>query len=351
MHNLLDASYSDLLSFFRDLGEPDFRARQVWSWVWRKRCRSFEEMTNLSKELRHRLAQSFTLQRPRLHTAQTSRDGTVKLLLALQDGVLVETVLIPERDHFTQCLSAQAGCALGCTFCSTGQLGLERSLRPAEILGQILGAQDYLRQQDHPFPLRNLVFMGMGEPLLNWEAVKRSLEVIRDHSGLDFSYRRTTVSTVGIPDRIEELAATGLASLAVSLHAPRQELRERIMPKAAALFPLDRLLSTLSHLPLRSRQRITVEYILLGGVNDSLREARELNKAISGLRCKVNLIAFNPGPGLPYSAPEPSDVLEFERYLWSKDKTVLLRKSKGQDIDAACGQLRRRSGSEASAVK
>jgi 23S rRNA (adenine2503-C2)-methyltransferase len=342
MHNLLDASYVDLLSSIRELGESDFRAQQVWSWIWRKRCRRFEEMTNLSKDLRNRLAQSYTLRRPEVHTAQTSRDGTVKLLLELQDGVYIETVLIPERDHFTLCLSAQAGCALGCTFCSTGQMGLERNLRSGEILGQILAAQDYLQQQEHPFALRNLVFMGMGEPLLNWGEVKKSLAVIRDDQGLDFSYRRTTVSTVGVPDALEAFAASGLASLAVSLHAPRQGLRERIMPKAAALFPLDRLLSTLSSLPLRARQRITVEYVLLGGVNDSLREAKELNKAVSGLRCKINLIAFNPAPGLPYGAPEPEAVLAFERYLWSKDKTVLLRKSKGRDIEAACGQLRRR---------
>jgi 23S rRNA (adenine2503-C2)-methyltransferase len=332
------------LSSLRELGEPDFRAKQIWSWIWRKRCQRFQEMTNLSKDLRNRLAQSFILRRPEVHTAQTSRDGTIKLLLELQDGVHIETVLIPEKDHFTQCLSAQAGCPLGCTFCSTGQLGLERNLRSGEILGQILAAQDYLEQQEHPFPLRNLVFMGMGEPLLNWGQVKKSLEIIRDSQGLDFSYRRTTVSTVGVPDALEPFAASGLASLAISLHAPRQELRERIMPKAASLFPLDRLLPALSDLPLRPRQRITVEYVLLGGVNDSLREARELNKAVSGLRCKINLIAFNPGPGLPYGAPDPDDVLEFERFLWSKDKTVLLRKSKGQDIDAACGQLRRRLG-------
>jgi len=275
---------------------------------------------------------------PQVHEVQTSSDGTVKFLLALEDNQRIESVLIPEKDHVTLCLSSQAGCSLECTFCATGRMGLARNLNLAEILGQILVARDHLQDAGADLPLRNLVFMGMGEPLLNWTNVRRALESLHLPQGLDFSKRRITVSTVGLPRVLAELGACGLASLAVSLHAPTQELRARIMPKAAR-FPLDALLRDLENYPLQPTQKITIEYVLLGGINDGPEQARELVRVLNKVKAKVNLIPFHPSPGLPYEAPDMGRVLAFEALLKAKGLPATLRKSKGQDIVAACGQL------------
>ncbi len=339
MINILDCSLEELRSLLTQLGQPGFRADQIWQWVWQKGSHDFQEMTNLSRGLRASLAHRFCIEWPHMHTLLESRDGTLKLLLELSDGALVETVLIPERDHFTQCLSSQVGCPLACTFCSTGDLGFSRNLTSGEILGQVLVARDLLHKRGSALAFRNLVFMGMGEPLLNWEQVVRSLVVLGHDQAFGFSRRRITVSTVGIRGMLAELGNSGLASLAVSLHAPTQELRARLMPRASR-FPLDELLKEMEGYPLAPRQRITVEYILIGGVNDSLGHARELTRALSRIKCKVNLITFNPGPGIPYAAPGQEQVLAFEQLLRDKGLTATLRKSKGQDIAAACGQLR-----------
>ncbi len=296
-------------------------------------------MTNISKGLRGRLTETAAVLWPEVLQVQASRDGTTKFLLALEDGQRIESVLIPEKDHFTVCLSTQVGCALGCTFCATGQMGLVRNLSMAEILGQILVAQEHVSGLETDVSLRNLVFMGMGEPLLNWENLRRALGAVHDPLGLDFSKRRITVSTVGVPGMLTELGAAGLASLAVSLHAPTQELRARIMPRAAR-FPLDDLIADLAAYPLQPRQKITIEYVLLGEVNDDLGHARDLVRLLNKVKAKVNLIPFHPSPELPYVAPDSSKVLAFEALLKSKGLPATLRKSKGQDISAACGQLR-----------
>ncbi|MFP4035490.1 MAG: 23S rRNA (adenine(2503)-C(2))-methyltransferase RlmN [Desulfovermiculus sp.] len=339
--SLFELSRTELAECMHSLGQPVFRTTQVWQWVWQKGCRNFNEMTNVSKDLRTSLEQAYSLELPSISALTTSQDGTIKGLLRLFDASHVEWVLIPERDHYTLCLSTQAGCPLACSFCSTGRMGFERNLTAGEILSQVLVAQETLKNSQTSWSLRNIVFMGMGEPLLNWPQVEKSLHVLRDPLGLGFSHRRVTVSSVGIPDVLEEFAHTGLASLAVSLHAPTQDLRQKIMPKAARLLPLPELVARLQDLPLKPRQRITIEYILLAGINDSLEQAKDLNRLLSGLKCKINLISFNPAPDLPYVAPDPEDVLRFERFLWSKGQTVTLRKSKGQDIQAACGQLRK----------
>lgn len=339
--SLFELSRTELAECLHNLGQPAFRTTQVWQWVWQKRCRDFSQMTNVCKDLRTCLDQAYSLDLPRLSALTTSRDGTVKGLLSLVDGSHVEWVLIPDRDHYTLCLSTQAGCPLACSFCSTGQMGFERNLTAGEILSQVLVAHETLENTHSSWPLRNIVFMGMGEPLLNWPQVEKSLHILRDPLGLGFSHRRVTVSSVGIPGVLEEFAHTGLASLAVSLHAPTQDLRKKIMPKAARMLPLPELVSRLQNLPLKPRQRITIEYILLAGINDSLEQAKDLNRLLSRLKCKINLISFNPAPDLPYAAPDPEVVLRFERFLWSKGQTVTLRKSKGQDIQAACGQLRK----------
>ncbi|GAB6060378.1 23S rRNA (adenine(2503)-C(2))-methyltransferase RlmN [Desulfonatronum parangueonense] len=321
------------------MGEAPFRAQQIWQWLWQKRVRDFALMSNVSKDLRSRLAEDAVIVWPDVDQVQHSRDGTTKFLLTLRDGQRIETVLIPEKTHYTLCLSSQVGCSLGCTFCATGRMGLLRNLTMGEILAQVLVAQEHVAGLDTELSLRNLVFMGMGEPLLNRVNLRRALESLHHPLGLDFSKRRITVSTVGLPGGLRELGSWGLASLAVSLHAPTQELRSRIMPKAAR-FPLDDLISELSYYPLQPRQKITIEYVLLGEVNDSLGHARDLVRLLNKVKAKINLIAFHPGPGLPYTAPDPNRVLDFENFLKSKGLPATLRKSKGQDISAACGQLR-----------
>jgi 23S rRNA (adenine2503-C2)-methyltransferase len=296
-------------------------------------------MTNVAKSLRERLAAHWSIDWPRVHSLQESRDTTVKFLLEYEDGALVETVLIPEKDRYTQCLSTQVGCAMGCTFCSTGKMGFLRNMTGGEIAMQVLVAREFLRERDKGDRLTNLVFMGMGEPLMNWPEVKRSMEILHSEHGLNFSRRKITLSTCGIKKGLLEFSKLGLALPAISLHTPTQRLREQIMPGAAKL-PLDELMDILESYPLQPRERVTIEYILLGGVNDSKEHALQLVKLLSRLKCKVNLIAFNPGPGIPYASPTKEAVLAFEKVLWDKGMTCILRKSKGQDIAAACGQLR-----------
>lgn len=344
--NLLEFTLPELRAWFTELGHPAFRAVQVWGWIWRNMARDFDTMTNLSRVLRDQLKEKARIVWPEVDRVQTSEDGTTKFLLRLFDGERVETVLIPSVSRegnvrWTQCLSSQVGCAMGCTFCSTGTMGFTRNMTMGEILGQILVAREYLGDTRPAYPvLRNLVFMGMGEPLLNYANLERALRALNEDSGLNFSPRRITVSTCGIRRGLRELGESGLAFLAISLHAPTQELREKIMPKAAA-WPLDDLLATLDRYPLKTRERITFEYLLLGGVNDGPEQARQLIRVINAVRkSKINLIVYNETPGSPYHAPDEERVLAFEHILWDAGITAVVRKSKGRDIDAACGQLK-----------
>jgi 23S rRNA (adenine2503-C2)-methyltransferase len=337
--NLLTLSFEDLEQVLDDLGEPRFRAKQLWQWLWQKGITDLSQATNLAKSLRAKLDREWIVALPEMHTVRESRDGTVKFLLRYEDGALIETVLIPEGERYTQCISTQLGCAMGCTFCSTGQMGFVRNLKGWEIAAQVLAARSFLKERAIEAPLKNLVFMGMGEPLLNWKEVRRSLDILHHPLGLDFSRRRVTLSTVGVRGMLEEFGRAGLGLPAISLHAPTQELRERIMPGAARL-PLEELIGLLETYPLRPRERVTIEYILLGGVNDTPAHARQLVRLLSRVKCKINLIAYNPGPGIDYEAPTREAVLAFEKVLWDKGMTAVLRKSKGQDIAAACGQLK-----------
>lgn len=343
MIELLDMTLSELTDFVVGLGESRYRANQLWQWLWHRRARSFDEMTDIAKKTRTLLAERATITWPELVQKQESSDGTQKLLLRLADGALVETVLIPSysregKKRMTQCLSCQVGCAMGCTFCSTGTLGFTRNMTSGEIAGQVLVARHEIDDDLDVPMLRNLVYMGMGEPLLNFNEVMRSLEVLNDDKGMSFSARRITVSTCGIEKGLQELGESGLAFLAVSLHAPNQKLRAHIMPKAAH-WKLDDLMATLKAYPLKTRERMTFEYLLLGGVNDSLEHAKELVRLLSFIKGKLNIIVYNPAKGAPYKAPTPKDVAAFIGYLTAKNITAITRKSKGQDIDAACGQL------------
>ena len=343
--NLLELSFPELEKLCLGLGEKKFRARQIWSWLWCAGCTDILLMSDLPKALRQELAKNYAISLPSIIETAQSSDGTTKFLLCLHDRTLIETVLILEEDHYTQCLSTQVGCPMACRFCSTGQSGFSRNLSQAEVLGQVLIARTWLKDNHPDFDLRNLVFMGMGEPLLNLENVIRSLKILTNPLGMGFSYRRITVSTVGLPEALTALGDTGLASLAVSLHAPTQELRAKIMP-AAAKTPLPRLMESLRKYPMRPRQRITFEYILLKGINDSIEQAGQLARLLGGFRAKINLIVYNPGPALlaedgqPYAPPSPETILAFQKILRDKGFITVLRKSKGVDIAAACGQLR-----------
>lgn len=345
MINLLNLTYDELTALVTErLGQQAFRARQLWQWLWHHGAASFDDMTELSKELRSRLAEVSYIRLPQIVREDKSEDGTVKFLLCLEDGELIETVLIPSTSRagelrMTQCLSCQVGCAMGCTFCSTGNMGFTRNMTQAEILGQVLVGRRYLNDFRKREILRNLVFMGMGEPLLNFKNVMRSLETLNSESGLAFSPRRITVSTCGIRQGLRELGESDLCYLAISLHATTQELRREIMPNAAA-WPLENLLGELAAYPLTSREKITFEYLLLAGVNDSVTQATQLARLAQRLGAKINLITYNESDGSPYRTPTPETVLAFEKELWKYGVTAILRKSKGQDIKAACGQLK-----------
>lgn len=343
--NLNNLTFKELEVFVVEtLKLPKFRTNQIWQWIWAKNVTDFESMTNVSKDTRKLLAECAYLYRPEIVKVRKSKDGTVKFLLRLDDGELIETVLIPSvaregNGRVTQCLSTQVGCAMGCTFCSTGQLGFTRNMTMGEIVGQVQAARAYLGDEHPERPLvRNLVFMGMGEPLLNFKNLMDSLYTLHNRQGLAFSARRITVSTCGIQKGLLELGESNLAYLAVSLHAPNQALREELMPKAAS-WHLDDLISTLENYPLSTRERMTLEYLIIGGVNDSQEHAKELVRICSRLKAKLNLIPYNNTPNSPYKAPSPENLLAFEKALWAKKITAIIRKSKGQDIEAACGQL------------
>ncbi|MCQ2444049.1 MAG: 23S rRNA (adenine(2503)-C(2))-methyltransferase RlmN [Mailhella sp.] len=347
--NLCDLTSPALEEFVTGLGMKRFRAGQIWQWIWVRNASGFDAMTDLSQKDRAALAEKAYIRWPSVADVRVSSDGTTKFLLELADGELVETVLIPSDApmrpsdltvRMTQCVSTQVGCPMACSFCSTGKLGFRRNMTVGEILGQVQVARAYMNdtRPEHPI-IRNLVYMGMGEPLLNLGTVIDSLNTLEHPKGLAFSPRRITVSTCGIEKGMREFGDSGLAYLAVSLHAPNQELREQLMPRAAK-WHLDDLVSALEQYPLKTRERITLEYLVIAGINDRPEHVKQLARICARLKAKLNLIPCNPIPGTPYDAPTPDELLRFEKALWAKGITAIVRKSKGQDIEAACGQLR-----------
>lgn len=334
--SLKDLSLEALGEFMASLGEKPFRARQVARWLYGRGARTFAEMTDLSRDFREKLARASRISRLDPAKIHASPDGTRKFRFLLEDGEAIESVLLPERDHFTLCLSSQAGCSLGCKFCLTGTRGCVRNLRPSEILDQVLAVRAALLPDRK---LTNLVFMGMGEPLLNFENVLQALEILRSPSGFQFSNRRITVSTAGvIPPMVELLSRKNFVKLAISLNATTDEGRSRLMP-INRKYPLKDLLAACRRVPLANRDRITFEYVLLRGVNDSEEEARRLTGLLKGIRAKVNLIAFNEHPQSPYRTPSEEAVQAFRGILMAGGFTAVVRRSKGADILAACGQL------------
>lgn len=335
--DLMNLTLDELSDFIKQRGEPKFRARQIFSWLYRPAIRSFEQMTDLSLAFREGLAQISRISRLELAAREKSADGTIKYSFALQDGQKIESVLIPEEDRNTLCVSSQAGCAMGCTFCLTGTMGLKRNLNPAEIVNQVIYVRDELAEQGHG-RVNNLVFMGMGEPLANFDNLVKALELLTDPRGMDFSHRRITVSTCGLAPKIKELGNHAKVNLAISLHAADDETRSRLMP-VNDTYKIADLLLACRDFPLPSRRRIMIEYILIKDVNDAVQDARRLIKILHGLPCKINLLPYNETAALPFQRPARPVIENFQDTLRAAGYTVLIRDSRGSDISAACGQL------------
>ena len=334
--NLTSSALSDVVQEF---GEPSFRGKQIYSWLFKAGVSSFDEMTNLSKDFRRVLAENFSFTVLEEVKRTVSSDGSVKFLFRLEDGETVESVLLRDGDRISGCISTQAGCRMGCRFCATaGAVGFKRNLTAAEIIRQIM----YLRMAAYDLfdqRLGNLVFMGMGEPLDNIVNLKNALSVILDDEALGFSHRKVTVSTCGLIKGIKELFKMPTpVNLAVSVNAPSQEVRAQIMP-ISKKYPLTELINTLKTIELDKRKRITLEYVLLGGVNDSLGDAARFAKLIKGIPAKVNLIIYNSSKYSSFKTPDEHKVLKFQEYLVNNNISAFIRKRLGADIDGACGQL------------
>ncbi|HBH04334.1 MAG TPA: 23S rRNA (adenine(2503)-C(2))-methyltransferase RlmN [Candidatus Rokubacteria bacterium] len=336
--NLVGLLPSELEALAVELGASRYRGRQLATWIYRKGVFDLEAMTDLPKDFRARLTERAVIEVPEPERVTASQDGSRKLVFLLGDGSRVSSVLMPDDDRMTLCVSTQVGCGFECRFCLTGVMGLERSLGPAEILGQVLAANRLLAPAQR---VTHIVFMGMGEPLANYAALVTSLRILTDvRLGVGYSPRRITVSTVGLVPGIEKLGREGLrVNLAISLHAASDEVRSRLMPVNRA-FDLAALMAALRRYPLAPRQRIFFEYVLLDGVNDAPEDARRLAALLRGLRAKVNLIPFNDWEGAEFRRPPLPRILAFQSVLLDAGVTTTVRWSKGEDIGAACGQLR-----------
>ncbi|MCG8594610.1 MAG: 23S rRNA (adenine(2503)-C(2))-methyltransferase RlmN [Kiloniellales bacterium] len=341
--NLVGLSRAELAAEIAALGEPAFRAKQLWHWIYARGATDFAAMTSLGKAFRARLAQGYRVARPETAVAQESRDGTRKWLLRLDDGQEVECVHIPEAERGTLCVSSQVGCTLTCRFCHTGTQRLVRNLSAAEILGQVMLARDHFQEWPSPSEdrqLTNIVMMGMGEPLYNYDNIAKALKIVMDHEGLAISRRRITLSTAGVVPMMQRCGEELGVNLAVSLHAVSDEVRDRIVPLNRK-YPLKELLAACRAYPgVHNARRITFEYVMLKGVNDSPAEAREMIRLLKDIPAKVNLIPFNPWPGAPFECSSPEAVEAFARILLAGGLAAPVRRPRGQDIMAACGQLK-----------
>jgi 23S rRNA (adenine2503-C2)-methyltransferase len=346
--NLFGLDRDALGALLGGLDQPAYRARQVYAWLYEKRVRSIESMTDLPKEVRARLAAAHGVRWPEVEDRAESVDGTVKYLFRLDDGATIESVFIPEEARRTICISTQAGCPLKCAFCLTGIAGYQRNLKTWEILGQVAHVMNDRRHGglggggDLPW---NIVIMGMGEPLLNYEATVASLRILMDPEGFAVSPRKLTLSTVGILPALEKLAAEPVRpNLAISLHASNKGLRRELMP-IEEKYAMEDVIAAAQRYPIPSGGVVTYEYVLLGGVNDTMAHARQLGKLLAGKRSKVNLIPLNAAPEIPFAPPTRAAVDAFAKVLDGYGVMVSVRKPRGQDILAACGQLHLKRGS------
>ncbi len=339
--NLLDYGLAELKAFFVELGEPAFRAQQLFKWMHQQGVKDFDAMTNISKKLRQRLPEVAEITVPDIASELPSEDGTRKWVLRLQDGQCIETVFIPEKDRGTLCISSQVGCALDCTFCSTARQGFNRNLSVAEIIGQIWVAEQRLNPgRRERRAVSNVVLMGMGEPLLNFNHVVTAINVMLDDHGYGLSKRRVTLSTSGVIPALDRLSDHVDVSLAVSLHAPNNALRDQLVPLNRKYPVEDLMAACLRFLEQKAqRDRVTFEYVMLAGVNDSQAHARELIRLLRHIPAKVNLIPFNPFPETRYRRSSQVVIDRFRDTLYAKGINTITRRTRGDDINAACGQL------------
>lgn len=338
--NLLDLDRQAMEAYFTDLGEKTFRAGQVLKWIYQHGITDFSEMTTLSKKLRKRLSEIACIELPKITSQQTSRDGTRKWLLQLDTNNSIETVFIPEKDRGTLCVSSQVGCALDCSFCATGTQGFNRNLTTGEIIGQLWIACQALGQyQEKDRIISNVVMMGMGEPMLNFDNVISAINLMTEDHAYGLSRKRVTLSTSGLVPAIDKLAETSDISLAISLHATNDTLRDKLVPINKS-FPIKELMeSCKKYAKIRAVDTITFEYVMLDGINDSEMEARMLVKLVEGIPAKINLIPFNPFPGTHYRCSDRVVIDKFRDILIKAGIFAITRKTRGEDINAACGQL------------
>ncbi len=337
LQNLLDLNHQELIDWVKTLNEPAYRAQQLMRWVHQLGVTDFSKMTNISKSFRAQLQEKAEIRLPEIMVSQHAKDGTRKWLLRLECGNSIETVFIPELTRGTLCISSQVGCGLNCSFCSTGKQGFNRDLTTAEIIGQLWLAVQELAPHDQK--VTNVVMMGMGEPLLNFEAVTRALDIMLDDLAFGLSKRRVTLSTSGLVPMMEKLKHRIPVALAVSLHAPNDELRNELVP-VNKKYPLKQLMAVCkTYFENEPRRKITFEYVMLKDVNDSIKHAQQLASLLKEIPAKINLIPFNPFPHAPYQCSTRESIENFKEYLLRKDIHTTVRKTRGDDIDAACGQL------------
>lgn len=335
--NLLGYSLKSLEDFFDSIEEPKFRAKQVIKWIHQKGVLDFDEMSDLNKNLREKLKSIALIKPPQIEEVHKSSEGTIKYLIKLESGSMVEMVRIPEKKRITLCISSQAGCALQCTFCATGAQGFERNLSADEIIGQLWLANFSDKKNS---PITNVVFMGMGEPLLNFIPVIESAKLMKEQLAYGLSRKRITISTSGITPQIDQLCNEVDVSLAISLHAPTDQLRDEIVP-INKKYPISELINSCKKYLLNydGKRSITIEYVLIDGVNDSEELAIKLAKLLSNISCKINLIPFNPFDGSNYRRSKQNKIEEFKKILMNKGFITTLRVTRGDQIDGACGQL------------
>lgn len=341
--NLLDFNRAGLRAFFNEMGEKPFRAEQVMKWIYQQGVADFEQMTNLNKALRAKLQARCEVKAPEIAYQQNATDGTIKFALQLAGGQEVETVWIPDGDRATLCVSSQVGCALECTFCSTAQQGFNRNLKVSEIIGQVwrVATTIGLNNDSAKRPITNVVMMGMGEPLLNVKNVVPAMELMMDDLTFGLSKRRVTLSTSGVVPALDMLGEQIDVALAISLHAPDNTLRDELVP-VNKKYPIEVFLASVRRYLAKSNAnqgKVTVEYVMLNGINDSTDQAHALAKVLTDTPCKINLIPFNPYPGSPYTCSSNSRIDRFAKVLMEYGLIVVVRRTRGDDIDAACGQL------------
>mgnify|MGYP003617138190 CR=1 FL=1 len=335
--DLRELTQEKLIHFVVQQGQPAFRGKQLLPWLYKPGAPVFSAMTDLAKDFRSLLERRARISSLEPAQVERSRDGAVKFAFCLEDGRAIESVLIPEEDRNTLCISSQVGCAMGCSFCLTGAMGFGRNLSVAEIVNQVCAVRDWMLAENMP-PLTNLVFMGMGEPLANLERVLDAISIFTEQRGLDFSNRRITVSTCGLVPQMLRLGEQTDVNLAISLHAADDRTRSQLMPVNQS-YPLAELIDAARRYRQKRRKRVMFEYTLLAGINDSDEDARRLAVLLREVRCKINLLAVNPVAGNDFYSPAMERVLHFQDILRQQGYTVFIRQSRGSDISAACGQL------------